>query len=176
MLLYFSSSCAALPRWRLSCRFPGCPPRFWPSCPPRPRRRPPCRLLIKMLRPYAVSLAPLKSGKQGRCRGFPAAPAPDPLVPYLRFRAPIERPIASGVGTGCALMLSWWSGPGPDSDVVRLTPDAKRFSLISTLTRSHGHVRRSPARPSRAIPHAREASLRLRLGRRRSRLRRDLHC
>ena len=23
MLLYFSSSCAALPRWRLSCRLPG---------------------------------------------------------------------------------------------------------------------------------------------------------
>jgi len=43
-----------LPRWRLSWRLPGCPPRFCPRCPPRPRRRPPWRLLIKCLRPYAV--------------------------------------------------------------------------------------------------------------------------
>jgi len=48
-----------LPRWRLSWRFPGCPPRFCPLCPPRPRRRPPCRWLIKCLRPYAVILWPL---------------------------------------------------------------------------------------------------------------------
>ena len=29
-----------------------------PRCPPRPRRRPPCRLLIKCLRPYAVVASP----------------------------------------------------------------------------------------------------------------------
>ncbi len=41
-----------------------------------------------------------------------------PLLLTLSFRsalkARVERPIASGVGTGCALQLSWWSGPGPD--------------------------------------------------------------
>jgi len=46
----------------LSWRLPGCPPRFCPLCPPRPRRRPPCRLLIKCLRPYAVVLTPWPSG------------------------------------------------------------------------------------------------------------------
>src|SRR4051812_39493768 len=97
MLLYFSSSWAALPRWRLSWRLPGCPPRFRPPpppllpCPPRPRRRPPCLLLIKCLRPYAVKLAPLPSS------GRAARGAALTLSSRSALQARDERPIASGV-------------------------------------------------------------------------------
>jgi hypothetical protein len=68
-------------------------------------------------------LAPLGIGQQGRCFWH--------RLLTLSFRsahqAPGERPIASGVGSGCALQLSWWSGPGPDHDVVCPTSDAKSF-------------------------------------------------
>ena len=55
--LYFSSSWAALPRWRLSWRLPSGRPEIpWGRCPPRPRRRPPWRLLIKSYVPCRTGL------------------------------------------------------------------------------------------------------------------------
>src|SRR3954447_18357753 len=97
MLLYFSSSWAALPRWRLSWRLPGWPPRLRPPppppCPPRPRLRPPpCRLLIKPSSPYAVKLAPLpSSGRAARDAAL------DPLVAVCASSA---RRTADCVGGG----------------------------------------------------------------------------
>src|SRR5438445_7966990 len=95
MLLYFSSSWAALPRWRLSCRLPGCPPpRFRPPpCPPRPRLRPPCLLLIKCLRPYAVSLAPWS--QTGRAAQSAAS---DPLVPVCASKRLKNGRLRRGLG------------------------------------------------------------------------------
>src|SRR4051794_4015391 len=96
MLLYFSRSWAALPRWRLSCRLPGCPPpRFRPPpCPPRPRLRPPCRLLIKSTVLTQCRL-PLRLGRTERR----TCTASDPLVPICaakrlkngRLRRGLER-------------------------------------------------------------------------------------
>ena len=52
-----------------------------------------------------------------------APPAPDPV------KALVERPMASEVGTGCALQLMWWSGPGPAHDVMPPAPNAKLFRV-----------------------------------------------
>ena len=112
------------------CRAGGCPggcPAVrrgsGPRCPPRPRRRPPCRLLIKCLLPYAVVASPFGLGRAGRRIVA--------LLLTLSFRsahqARNERPIASGVGTGCALSFRGGAGPALTTDVVRHGPDAKRF-------------------------------------------------
>ena len=45
------------------------------------------------------------------------APALYKALPFdpVRCVALINRPITSGVGSGCARQLSWWSGPGPEA-------------------------------------------------------------
>src|SRR3954452_12018433 len=134
MLLYFSSSWAALPRWRVSCRFPGCPPRFWPLGPPRPRRRPPCRLLIKCLRPYAVSMSPVGLRRTG--------PHQKRLL-TLSFRSAhkkreVNGRLRRGLGRDALSCFRGGAGPAQDPDVVWADRNAKRFSITSRLRPAHG--------------------------------------
>src|SRR5947209_20519292 len=154
MLLYFSSSWAALPRWRLSCRLPGCPPpRFRPPpCPPRPRRRPPCLLLIKCLRPYEVVAVPLfaSSGRAALKR------APDPLVPVCAIqKRQANGRLRRGLGRDALSAFLGGAGPAQDHDVVRRTANAKRFSITATLAGARGRARRGPAQLLPAARHGR---------------------
>ena len=102
---------------------PGCPPRFW--SPLSPTAAPAAALTIIDQMPTSLRVVAGPFGlRAGRARR--AGAAPDPLVPVCASKREMNGRLRRG-WDGMRSAAFWGAGPALPTDVVRRTPNAKRF-------------------------------------------------